>query len=263
MPARSSFGSSSADVAQFGQLWVAEHGVVVEADLGVEGEEVAGFGDDERVDFDEAAIERDEQLAEGLHELLGRANARAGELKLGGELADLVRLQAGVGAERFFENQLGRFLGDVFDVHAAGAAGHEDGQARGAVDDDAEVKLAGDVAAGFDEDAADGLAFGAGLDGDELVFEKIPAAEAASSAERTSWTPCCFGLSLMVPLPRPPAWICALTTASGPAELLNAAVASSAVVAMMPAGTATPASRRSCLAWYSWIFIRAIAAVEK
>ena len=88
------------------------------------------------------------------------------------QLADLVRLQAGVGAERFFEDQLGRFLGDFFDVHAAGAASHEHGQAGGAVDDDAEVQLAGDVAAGFDEDAADGLAFGARLDGDELVIEQ-------------------------------------------------------------------------------------------
>ena len=32
--------------------------------------------------------------------------------------------------------------------------GHQHGQAGGAVDDDAEVELAGDVAAGFDEDAA-------------------------------------------------------------------------------------------------------------
>ena len=71
-------------VAELGELRVAEQGVVVEADLGVEGEQLAGLGDDERVDLDQAAIERDEQLAERLHELLGRADARAGEVELRG-----------------------------------------------------------------------------------------------------------------------------------------------------------------------------------
>ena len=38
---------------------------------------------------------------------------------LAAQLADLVGLQAGVGVERLFEDQLGRFRGDFFDVHAA------------------------------------------------------------------------------------------------------------------------------------------------
>ena len=127
--------------------------------------------------------------------------------------------------------------------------GHEHGQAGGAVDDDAEVELAGDVAAGFDEDAADGLAFGAGLDRDELVVEQIPGdcGGVFGGLRRVGRRVAC-GLSLIVPLPRPPAWIWAFTTASGPPSCLNAAEASSAVVATMPCGTATPASRRSCLA---------------
>ena len=150
------------------------------------------------------------------------------------QLADLVRLQAGVGAERFLEDQLGRFFGDFFDVHAAGAGGHQHGQAGGAVDDDAEVQLAGDVAAGFDEHAADGLAFGAGLDRDELVVRAgCRRLWRLLRRLRTSCTPCCLGLSLIVPLPRPPAWIWAFTTASGPPSCLNAAAASSAVVATM------------------------------
>ncbi len=37
----------------------------------------------------------------------------------------------------------------------------------------------------------------------------------ASSALLTSCTPCCSGFSLIVPLPRPPAWIWAFTTAIG------------------------------------------------
>src|SRR6185312_1829865 len=60
------------------------------------------------------------------------------------------------------------------------------------------------------------------------------------------------------PLPRPPAWICALTTTTSvPAccwTLGIAASASSTVIAGMPIGTGTPYFWKSCLPWYSWIF---------
>src|SRR5208282_2614784 len=59
------------------------------------------------------------------------------------------------------------------------------------------------------------------------------------------------------PLPRPPAWICALTTTPGApsANSLRAtAAASSNVVAISPLGTATPYRARISFAWYSWIF---------
>src|SRR5579883_1766396 len=72
----------------------------------------------------------------------------------------------------------------------------------------------------------------------------------ASSAPRATLTP--------PPLPRPPAWICALTTTtSEPVSRWMAAIASSASAsesAGRPLGTATPRRRRSSLAWYSWIF---------
>ena len=104
------------------------------------------------------------------------------------------------------------------------------GMAGGAVDDDAQVQLAGDVAAGLDEHAADRLAFGAGLNRDQLVAEQRSRRLLAPLRRLcTSCTPRCFGLSLIVPLPRPPAWIWALTTASGPPSCLNAAAASSGV----------------------------------
>src|SRR6266481_2764680 len=78
------------------------------------------------------------------------------------------------------------------------------------------------------------------------------ARSAACSGLRASFTP--------PPLPRPPAWICALITLTGlpPAISSRAAeAASSGVVASFPRGTATPNRERISLAWYSWIFIEA------
>src|SRR5690606_5415839 len=56
-------------------------------------------------------------------------------------------------------------------------------------------------------------------------------------------------------LPRPPAWICALTTHRSPGMALAASTASSGERATRPAGTAMPYSAKSCFAWYSWKFI--------
>src|SRR5690606_4226562 len=66
-----------------------------------------------------------------------------------------------------------------------------------------------------------------------------------------------FLASLTPPaLPRPPAWIWALTTHRSPGMDLAASTASSGVRAMRPAGTAMPYSANSCFAWYSWKFMR-------
>src|SRR5438552_14954061 len=60
--------------------------------------------------------------------------------------------------------------------------------------------------------------------------------------------------SLMPPaLPRPPACTCALTTTL-PLSRWAIARACAGVSATSPFGTATPHSRSSALAWYSWIF---------
>src|SRR3954469_8674501 len=56
-------------------------------------------------------------------------------------------------------------------------------------------------------------------------------------------------------LPRPPAWICAFTTQTGPPSSVAALTASSTLKAGMPRGVGTPYSRRTALPWYSGIFI--------
>ena len=120
----------------------------------------------------------------------------------------------------FFENQFGRFFGDFFDFHAAFGADHQDWLGGGTVEHDAQIQFAGDVAAGFDKDLIDRFAFGAGLNRDQRLAQQ-PCGRLAdlvgTSCQTT--TPCWSGLSLTVPLPRPPAWIWALTTAIWPPSL--------------------------------------------
>ena len=68
-----------------------------------------------------------------------------------------------------------------------------------------------------------------------------------SSAERASFTP--------PPLPRPPAWIWALTTTGQPPSPPAIFWASSTLNATPPAGTGIRYFLKSSLAWYSWIFM--------
>src|SRR3954470_6775171 len=60
------------------------------------------------------------------------------------------------------------------------------------------------------------------------------------------------------PLPRPPAWICALTTTNSLSvsaiSAFAAASASSMLNAGRPLGIGTPSFFRISFAWYSWIF---------
>jgi hypothetical protein len=49
-------------------------------------------------------------------------------------------------------------------------------------------------------------------------------------------------------LPRPPAWICAFTTQTGPPSSLAPLTASSTLIAGTPRGTGTPNSRKTAFA---------------
>src|SRR5205085_6912837 len=72
----------------------------------------------------------------------------------------------------------------------------------------------------------------------------------AAAAPLTTLTP--------PPFPRPPAWICALTTTNSLSvsaiSAFAAASASSMLNACCPFGIGTPNFLRISLAWYSWIF---------
>ena len=107
--------------------------------------------------------------------------------------------------------------GDLLDVHAALGRRHHRrrGRCRGRATS-AEVELARDVEALLDEQALDLLALGAGLVRDQLHAEDLlAAASRVAAAPLATLTP--------PPLPRPPAWICALTTTTSvPVSLLHA-----------------------------------------
>ena len=61
----------------------------------------------------------------------------------------------------------------MLDIHAAFRGNDQHRPAAAAIDDRAQVELAGDRAAFFDQHAVDGLAFRPGLDGDQLMAEDV------------------------------------------------------------------------------------------
>ncbi len=81
-------------VAQFHEVRVAEQRVAVEADLGVEHQELAA-GDGERIDLDLAGVGAEERLVERGGDLAGLLGEIAGEAERGGDAAAMVRLEAG------------------------------------------------------------------------------------------------------------------------------------------------------------------------
>ena len=77
----------------------------------------------------------------------------------------------------------------------------------------------------------------------------VAAARTSSAVFASRTPPLASGpSSLNLPLPRPPAWICAFTTYSGPGSFSDAATASSTLIAAKPAGTGTPNFASSSLA---------------
>ncbi len=109
--------------------------VVVEIDLGVEAEELAVLGDDQRIDLEQAHVLLDEGLVE-----LGAAAALICLLQIGVEAERLRRRcarDAGMmpvaGSTEMVDDLFGRVVRDLLDVHAAFGRDDE-GDARGARD---------------------------------------------------------------------------------------------------------------------------------
>ncbi len=185
---------------------MAEQRVVVEAHLRVERQQLARAGDDQRIDFQQAAILGDEQPAEFFQKPVGRFRARGIQRQMRRQLADLKALQASIGPEWLLENSLGRVGRHVLDVHAPFAR-HDQHRSRGrAIDHQAQIQFARNVASFLDEHLAHDAAFRPCLNRHQAVVQADrPATSAASSAERTNCTPRCCGFVATVPLPRPPA----------------------------------------------------------
>ena len=124
-----------------------------------------------------------------------------------------------------------------------------------AIDDRAQVKLAGDRAAFFDQHAVDSLAFRPGLDGDQLMAEDVGGDRFGLVAAADKLHAALGGDLLDGPLAASAGVDLGLDDRHGPlvgpASLTKASTAAWGVSATNPRGTATPASRRICLAWNS------------
>ena len=83
------------------------------------------------------------------------------------ELARLERHDADARLDVDADDLLRRLLGDLFDVHAAGGAGHDHRLAGRAIEHDAQIQLARHLQPFFDQHAPDDAPFGAGLMRDE------------------------------------------------------------------------------------------------
>ena len=137
--------------------------VVVEVHLRVERQQVAVGGHDQRVDLDHRRVGALERLVEREHQLGGLAGLRGVQAQRKRQLASLERHQAGARADVLLEDAVRRLRRDLFDVHAAVGAGHENRARRSAVEDERQVELARDPQPLFHEHARDQAAFRTGL----------------------------------------------------------------------------------------------------
>ncbi len=158
-------------VAELGPFFVAEVGVVVEGHLGVEGDDFAKLGDDERVDLAEGAVFFHEELVKVRghgHELSHLVLVQTQEKS---HAPRLVSREPDDGIEVQAMNLLRRVVGDLLDVHASLGRRHDGDSPRIAIEHEGEVELASNVEALLDVEAADNLALGAGLVRDERAAE--------------------------------------------------------------------------------------------
>ena len=119
--------------------------VVVQVDLGVNGLQRALGVDDQRVDLGERAIVVHERLIEAAGDGAERPQQPAGQVERKGRLAHLevLQTQQRIGAD--LDDLLWCRRGDLFDVYAALATGHQGHAPGGAVQHQAEIDFPRDV----------------------------------------------------------------------------------------------------------------------
>ena len=110
---------------------MAEQRVVVEVDLGVEREQVAAAGDDQRIDLDAATQSVSmNTLYSVAHELVAPLDLLAGRGRARRRACGPGTAEAERGIDATLEDLLGRLVRDLLDLHAAFGRGHEMHRAR-------------------------------------------------------------------------------------------------------------------------------------
>ena len=112
-------------------------------------------------------------MASAHHGRRGRVHAGRRNADAERQLARLKRRQAQARIEGFLQDQLRRFGGDLFDLHAARRRRHEYRLALRAVEHDAEIQLALDGQRLFDQQALHDAAFRTGLVRDQFHAQHL------------------------------------------------------------------------------------------
>ena len=152
---------------------MAELGVGIEADLGVEDEQLAVVGDGERIDLDLRGVGADEGLEEQLRYLLRLLRQIAVEAEREGDGAAVMRHEAGGRIDGEGMDLFGRVVGHFLDVHAALGRDDESDAAGLPVDEQGEIEFLRDVDAVGHVEPVDLLAGRPGLDGDQGIAEHL------------------------------------------------------------------------------------------
>ena len=158
-------------VAPRDEVLLAEQRVVLDVDLRIECHDVALVGDDQRVDLDQARVALEIELVERAGDDLELGDLRAFEAETVGERAAVRTLQARRGMNLDADDLLGGLRCDLLDVHAARGRGDEGDAAGVAIEQHAQVQLAGDLRARLDVDLVDRQALGTRLLGREALAQ--------------------------------------------------------------------------------------------
>src|SRR6184192_1302288 len=160
-------------VPQLGHIGPAEHRIVVETHLYVEGEDMAVLDDDERIELHHRGVqvaERPVGAQDGRHRLVHLLGSEAETER---ELTSLERAHAHRRLDHLPQDRGRLPLRDLLDLHATVRMGHHDDPLMLAVQHEADVQLALDGERLLHEHAMHRQSLGAGLTGHQDLAEQI------------------------------------------------------------------------------------------
>src|SRR5690606_18313222 len=146
--------------------------VVVERHFGVESDQAALLGDDQRIDLDHGRVEVAESAIaaeDGAFELVDEIRLDAEAER---QFASLERLHTDSRVNNDTQNRVGVVRADLLDVHTAGGGCNNDDAFLAAVHDEAEIIFLIDLGAFLNVEARHQLALRTGLIGHEALSEQ-------------------------------------------------------------------------------------------
>src|SRR6185369_9826391 len=151
------------EIAQLQVFFVTIESVVIEVDLSIEGNQTIVLGQQEGIDLDKRGVDLVVGVIQSEHELCRLIDEFAWKPKTERKLPCLERPQANRRIDGLFENNIGRFGRDLFDIHPACGGGHEYVSSGHTVERDPKIKLFVDRQTFFDQQSLDLTSLGAGL----------------------------------------------------------------------------------------------------